>query len=249
MSNIEKNKRIAKTMRETRKRHSNLSCKTYTVKVDKSKLRKALRHKFKMLFVESKWLSNAIIASNDLFNFDTKVKEVPGLDKDRNPVIKPLNNISSQMKQGVLGDIKDSIHALSATKKKGKNVGRLKFKREVNFSYSNIRRRVKYVYQYIFKDCPDEDTWNLNYNIAKYALPRLKRFKELLNSYPPKLTPEKWDKILDKMIFSLERIVIDDTDDLEYALSKKQDGSYRKYRKQVQEGLDLFGKYFLNLWD
>ena len=48
-----------------------------------------------------------------------------------------------------------------------------------------------------------KETWNLDYTIAKFVLPRLKLFKKLNNGYPGREgmeTKEKWDEALNKMI-------------------------------------------------
>ena len=49
----------------------------------------------------------------------------------------------------------------------------------------------------------DSETWNLQTTIAKFALPRLKWFKERHYDHPCDITFEKWDEILDNMIFHL----------------------------------------------
>lgn len=108
----------------------------------------------------------------------------------------------------------------------------------------------------------DRDTWALDYTIAKFALPRLKRFKEISITYPGTEevpTPEAWNEILDKMIFSMEYIIQDNSNNsigvelhqqsLNGEISKeKWLEREKKYGEQVQEGLDLFGKYFRALW-
>lgn len=81
------------------------------------------------------------------------------------------------------------------------------------------------------------DTWNLDYNVAKYVLPRLKHLRNNNEGYPVGLTHKKWLRIEDKMIFAFEKLM-----DKDYFYDKKTD-------KKLQEGLDLFGKYFRNLWD
>lgn len=55
-------------------------------------------------------------------------------------------------------------------------------------------------------------TLDLDCNIAKYVLPRLKLFKKLNNGYPGiegMETEEKWDEALDKMIWSFEQVAND----------------------------------------
>lgn len=79
----------------------------------------------------------------------------------------------------------------------------------------------------------DSETWALDCTIAKFIEPRLRRFKEIKAGYPANISEEKWDDILDKMIYAFECINKDTTYDNE---------------DQVNEGLDLFRKYFFNLW-
>ena len=85
-------------------------------------------------------------------------------------------------------------------------------------------------------DFDDTETYSLFNTIAKFTLPRLKRFKEVTDSHPTDMTFEEWMIILDKIIESLEIISKDD--------------SFLKHEKEakIKEGIDLFGKYFTYLW-
>ena len=79
------------------------------------------------------------------------------------------------------------------------------------------------------------ECWNLNTTIAEFTLPRLKYFRDNTVSYPDVgIGFEGWKEILDKMIYSFERVIDDDYESHEY--------------DKVQEGLDLFAKYYMNLW-
>lgn len=81
------------------------------------------------------------------------------------------------------------------------------------------------------------DTWSLDYAIAKFTLPRLICFKKVNNGHPYTLTSQEWDEILDKMIIAFDFIantgIWDTTPEQE---------------KQIDEGLDLFRKYYFDLW-
>lgn len=82
------------------------------------------------------------------------------------------------------------------------------------------------------------DTWNLDWAIAKFVHPRLVMYKKVTDGYPGTLeSPEEWDEILDKMIFAFEAIIKDD-----FVLYSKES------RKIIDEGLDLFRKYYFDLW-
>lgn len=113
---------------------------------------------------------------------------------------------------------------------------------------------------------------------AKYCIPRLKYMRDHIHGCPGDFVKnddvdkgcEEWKKVLDKIIWSFEHCC--DQPDLVYPKDyderkiqrKYEDGSvsyedidqrkpsfeeYDKHYKRVQEGLDLFAKYYLNLWD
>jgi putative transposase len=117
--------------KETKLRRQNQVCKTYQLKIDKSKLNQKTKQHLKSLFNEYKWLYNHMLADDDIFNFDTKIKDVivktPDGDEERS-----IPHVSSQMKQGLNTRMVDAIKSLSAKKKKGQKVGKLKFKSQVN---------------------------------------------------------------------------------------------------------------------
>ena len=120
----------------------------------------------------------------------------------------------------------------------------------------------------IYTSFKDHETYDLGYTIAGFALPRLKRYKKLNNGIPSCLLIEsdgtthfndeeyqkqmekEWDSILDCMIWSFEQIVnLDEEPDISNC--KNWEDFRNKmdiYDKKVQYGLDLFGKYFRNLW-
>lgn len=96
------------------------------------------------------------------------------------------------------------------------------------------------------------DTWNLDTTLATVIHPALVEFRKKLNAHPLELTDiEEWKEILDKMIFSFYAICNNDKlEDVFYTESEGWDfeGREEHYNK-IQEGLDLFGKYFRGLWD
>jgi len=90
----------------------------------------------------------------------------------------------------------------------------------------------------------NKNLWSLDYYLAKKILKPLKAFKKMERSgYPSDLTEKKWEKVLDDMIYGIEFIIEDDWKPEE---TVKQ---YCKRHDKAQKGLELFGKYFLNLWD
>jgi len=82
---------------------------------------------------------------------------------------------------------------------------------------------------------------------------------------------KQWETAMDKMIWSFEQVCLEDRDDqFRHGVSnytfkpstvgqqmvpgpghtaKFDNKAYTAYYEKIQEGLDLFGKYYLNLWD
>jgi hypothetical protein len=89
--------------------------------------------------------------------------------------------------------------------------------------------------QRIKRGFDDSETWSFDCTIAKFALPRLKRFKEVNNGSPRDMTEEEWNNIIDEMIYSFEFI------------SKDICGNDLELNK-VNKGLKLFSKYLMYLW-
>lgn len=108
----------------------------------------------------------------------------------------------------------------------------------------------------------DKDTYNLDDTIAKFILPRLKRFKILVEEHggvPGSILTKKqlesnnisdeahnkahnkWLEIIDTMIMSFEMSL----NTYEYKNDIKK---YQEYYKKVNKGLNYFGKYFQDLW-
>ena len=80
------------------------------------------------------------------------------------------------------------------------------------------------------------EIWNLDVVMAKFILPRIEHFYQNDLTYPGELTEEEWDRILHKIIFSLDAVA---NEDIPYWLNNSA---------EIQEGLDLFGKYFQAFW-
>lgn len=131
---LSKNTQIKATLKATKQRRALKRCRTINLKIQKNKLNKQqLEHLF-MLFIEAKWIYNHILndiknRANDTYVKSLKQIEVPYQDKVE---IKPLKFISSQMKQAVATQVKSNLSGLSELKKRGRKVGKLKFKSFVN---------------------------------------------------------------------------------------------------------------------
>ena len=117
-------------MCETCLRRMSQTCKVYTVKIDESRLSTRQQEQLKMLFVEAKWIYNDILnysENNDICTYNTKIKSVDVLNKDKIKETRELKYIGSQMKQSVFANILSNIKMLSTKKKQGNKVGKLKY--------------------------------------------------------------------------------------------------------------------------
>ena len=131
MSNIDKNKQISNSLKQTRLKRKNQTCHVFKVKIQKDSLSKQTLSDLKFLFVEAKWLTNELIGSDNIFDYDSKVKTVKHFDKDKNEIISEYQLLSSQMKQSIYQDLISNIKTLNSLKKKGNKIGKLKFRKEV----------------------------------------------------------------------------------------------------------------------
>jgi len=90
------------------------------------------------------------------------------------------------------------------------------------------------------------DTWSLDYTLAKVIAPaiaRLRRDSQVVRSHPSDLeTYEQWDDVLAKMQRAFEMVV--ELDDVEMGVV----GPDRERNALIQEGLEMFAKYFRSLW-
>lgn len=126
--------------------------------------------------------------------------------------------------------------------------------RRISLFFQNIkfaRQRVKYGW------C-DRDTWNIDTWFLNVITPMLEHFKEHTHSYPSCMASEEWDKILDQMIFLFKQTLRDPYDDdrLNKLFEKDRDkwfeevDKFERYQTKCRDrGLDMFKKWFGDLWD
>lgn len=156
--NETKNKQIAQTLKATREKRKAQDCFVRKIKIQESSLKKIQKEALKMQFVEAKWIQNEAIASEDIFNYKPS-KIVKRKDKDGNVIQTELSFLGSQAKQSVIEELKSNIKTLSTLKKKGKKVGKIRFKSEVNsinlkqfgttYSFKNKKLKIQNVPGYI----------------------------------------------------------------------------------------------------
>jgi hypothetical protein len=104
--------------------------------------------------------------------------------------------------------------------------------------YNNWKRSARYFYQRVTRGWDDSDLWSLDHTMAKFILPRLKRFAKCTGGHPHDMTSEEWENIIADMIFGVEWYASGDC----WSCFDK-DKSIR-----AQNGMELFGKYYGHLW-
>lgn len=109
------------------------------------------------------------------------------------------------------------------------------------------RNRYREKKKAVQRSYPEDEMWNLEHTIASFIAPRLEEF---IKYYAPLATPEsiidkygsergnlEWLRILRKMKYSFDCLSTP-------AGIRRDDEELDK----VQEGLDLFARYFRSLW-
>ena len=130
---LERNKLIGENGLKTRMKRAKQTCKTFRFKIDYDNLNQQQKEHIKMLFVEAKWIYNYLISQDDIYSFDYKnLDQVTHKDKYKNDIVSDIKYVRSSVKQELIAQIINQIKGLSKLKKRGHNVGKLKFKSEFN---------------------------------------------------------------------------------------------------------------------
>lgn len=126
-----KNLAIRNTVKATRERRDGLICRVFKIKIVQGKLSREKKDHLDALFREAKWLRNSELAKDDVSLFDRDAKtakvKVGDVFEERS-----LTHLGSQMRQDIVDQLKSDISSLAALKKKGRKVGKLKFKSYCN---------------------------------------------------------------------------------------------------------------------
>lgn len=129
---ITKNEQIRQSLLATREKRRNQILKVYELKVNIHNTSKKDFEKLNNMFIQTKWIQNDMIASNDIFNYDYKSHRIiQNFDKDKNLVERQLS-INTGIHQTIIQYLKQDIITLSKAKKRGRKVGKLKFRRTCN---------------------------------------------------------------------------------------------------------------------
>ena len=148
---LAKNRKIAQTRQETRKRRQFQAAKTYQLKIVANKLSSKQKYALDQAFLQAKWFTNDVIAhleSGKLSDYVSSIKSVAvrlGSDSDEYEERK-LNHLSSKVKQAIVSRVGDNLSALKTLKGNGRRVGRLNYVKEVDSlplnQYGNTHRIV-----------------------------------------------------------------------------------------------------------
>ena len=113
------------------------------------------------------------------------------------------------------------------------------------------------------------DTWSMDHTLAMIIHPMLVQLKETTHGYPNELTEERWNEILDEMIWAFEQKLRDDWegDYYEYREIGPEESKDRPeslfgvelvwedregqiaHQERMTNGFRLFGKYYDSMWN
>ena len=149
MNSVAKNERIKQTMQATRKKHKNMICRVFELKLSTRKMSKTQKEQLTTYFRAAKWRRNSIIA--DFASASRKSKsaivKIGDAFEER-----PFSILGSQVIQDIYDSIKTEIKMLHTKKEKGEKVGRLKFKSVCNcipLRQYNTTYRIDFVHRLV----------------------------------------------------------------------------------------------------
>jgi hypothetical protein len=113
------------------------------------------------------------------------------------------------------------------------------------------------------------DTWSMDHTLAHIIHPMLVQLKNHhcgscqvdpedtphiepdpeASKYDDPKVHERWDWVLDEMIWTFESLTKDDEFDLFFKDGEWDMEGRDKYEERIKNGLRLFGKYYRGLWD
>lgn len=139
-----KNQKISAGRKATALRRRSMSCCTYQLKIDMSKLSKKQKECLKMMFVEAKWIYNDIISwmeTRPLKDWKESIKAVAVKTKDGEFELRELKYIGSGMIQDIKEEIGEALKSLATKKTNGVKAGALSYQSEhTSLSFSQLDR-------------------------------------------------------------------------------------------------------------
>ncbi len=125
---LRKNEQISSTRRSTIARHRLMLCRTYELKVDKSHCSAETLGALRLLFLEGKWFYNHVVSAMktgqeiSYKTIDVSVKTIDGRMETRH-----VEQLSSQMRQGIIEQVRQNLRSLSGLRRSGRKAGDLRF--------------------------------------------------------------------------------------------------------------------------
>lgn len=126
------------------------------------------------------------------------------------------------------------------------------------------KRFNRYAKQLLKRGFDDSETWDLGSAMARWLIPRLKRFKKLNVGYPGRFAKhkdgyEKWNKIIDEILWMLEEEVTEKEETelffqykniplVERPSSLGEWEEWKKYEKRMNKAKKLFGEFWPHFW-
>jgi putative transposase len=109
-----------------------MRCKTYELKIDRSRLLECTVRTLNLLFLEAKWLYNYLVETGDVRDVGYKITSVAAKTRDGKYENRPIVTLSSQMKQAIISRTKDNMQSLLRLQSSSHKIGVLSYKSRVN---------------------------------------------------------------------------------------------------------------------
>lgn len=104
------------------------------------------------------------------------------------------------------------------------------------------KRTYRFLWQRITRGFCDAETWSLDYRIADFVLPRLRRFQDINCGYPSSLSEKRWKATLAKMIrgFEAGRRLCD--------MAWETQEEWQGLERDLRIGMKAFARWYPYLW-
>lgn len=115
---------------------------------------------------------------------------------------------------------------------------------KIHYTLLDWRNEVKWAWQRVFRGYDDTAYWCLNDYLAKIINQVTFKLVNEGSGHPTKLTEKKWKNILNQISFGFGSYL-----EIQSGFYDEKDPEYKRLEREFQKGLELFCKYYNNLWD